>query len=321
MPANDASFLNTRFGMDGHVDVLYEMTESHPNVSFEELHDLPVSLEKMKAANVLVMVAALYCPDTYNGEGTAARFLSGLINYAEKYLTGLKRIGSSTDLAECIEHKTQGIVRLVENADALLDIDRKKLATTGIRVAGLTHQGRNRIADGNNVHLPDGLSSAGKSLVKELAAEGFVFDIAHLALPGFRDLTRIYEGPLLSSHTGVRALCDIPRNLTREQIEVIHERKGVVGIAADPKMLSTSGEASIEDIFRHADWIAQSFDTDGLAVGTDFCGFDKINAGFEDISKLSDLANLFLKNGYPEESVRKILGRNWYDFYSGVFGR
>ena len=160
-----------------------------------------------------------------------------------------------------------------------------------------------------------GLTGKGKDLVKELAQEGFAFDAAHLAEPGFRDLSRIYDGPIISSHTGVRSLYDIPRNLTREQIAVILERKGVVGIAADPEMLTPSGKASIEDIFHHIDWIAQSFEADGIGIGTDFCGFYTTNAGFEDISRMDDLARIMLSHGYPMESVRKIMGENWRDFY------
>ena len=245
-------------------------------------------------------------------------YLSGLMDYAEKYLNGLFHIRTSSELEKCVREKTPATIWLVENADGMIDVDRGKLAQAGVKVAGLTHMGRNRIGDGNNVSSPDGLSSAGKELVTQLAREGFAFDVAHLAAPGFRDLTRMYEGPLLSSHTGVRALCDIPRNLTKEQIQIIFERKGVIGIAADPKMLSVDGKATIQDIFRHIDWTAQAFETDGIAIGTDFCGFHTANNGFEDISRLSDLADIMLAHGYPEKSVAGILGKNWYDFYHSL---
>jgi membrane dipeptidase len=300
---------------DGHCDLLYEMSRSHRGISFDKLNDLPVTLENMQASNVLVIVAALYCPDSYNGSSTSSLFLGNLIDYAEEYLTSLVHIRSGTLLEDCFRQKKPGMVWLVENADGLLELDRSKLERSGIRVAGLTHMGRNRIGDGNTVPYPDGLSTEGKDLVRELMRKGFAFDVAHLAEPGFRDLVRIHEGPLLSSHTGVRALCDDPRNLTKEQIGIILERKGVVGIAADPRMLSKSGEATIEDVFRHIDWIAQSFEANGIGIGTDFCGFHTVNAGLEDISKLPDLVHMLLARGYPEESVRKIMGENWYRFY------
>jgi membrane dipeptidase len=307
--------------IDGHCDLLYEMSRSHRGIAFDKLDDLPVTLEKMQVSNVLIIVAALYCPDSYNGSSTSSLFLGNLMDYAEEYLTSLVHIRSGKQMEECFSQKKPGMIWLVENADGLLDLDRRKLERSGIRVAGLTHMGRNRIGDGNTVPYPEGLSSAGKDLVKELSQKGFAFDAAHLAQPGFRDLARIHEGPLLSSHTGVRALCDDPRNLTKEQIGIILERKGVVGIAADPRMLSKNGEATIEDVFRHIDWIAQSFEADGIAIGTDFCGFHTVNTGLEDVSKLPDLADMLLKRGYPEDSVRKIMGGNWYRFYQPLLNR
>ena len=307
----------TDFIIDGHVDILHEMFKSHSNVPFEELTDLPVTLEKMKTADVIAAVAALYCPDIHNG-AAAGDFLSKLVVYAERYLTGLFHIKSAEDLDDCIRQKKPGMIWLIENADGLLEFDRARLRQAGIKVAGLTHMGRNRIGDGNNVPFPEGLTSEGKALVKELAREGFAFDVAHLAEPGFRDLLRLCEGPLLSSHTGVRALADIPRNLTRNQVAAILERKGVIGIAADPAMLTPSGEASIQDIFRHIDWIAQSFGAGGIGIGTDFCGFFTVNVGFEDITKLTDLTRIMREHGYPEQDIRKIMGENWRTFYTSL---
>lgn len=301
--------------IDGHVDVLYEMTSLHEDTPFDQISRSSVTLDKMRAGNVNILVTALYCPDTFNGEQSAASYLRRLIAYASKFMTGLAHIRSDSELEDCIRQDSPGMILLVENADGFLEIDRAILSETGIRVAGLTHMGRNRIADGNNVRFPGGLSSAGTKLVRELSAEGFAFDAAHLAERGFRELVRIHDGPLISSHTGIRPLCDIPRNLTPEQIGIILERKGIVGITADPRMLSMDGKAAIEDVFRNIDWIAQRFETDGIAIGSDFCGFPSLNQGLEDISKLADLSALFLRAGYPHESVEGIMGMNWYRFY------
>ncbi len=317
-PRRDQSSLSFPI-FDGHVDVLYAMSNSFPRTEFDKISDLPVTIEKMNAASVLIIVAALYCPDDYNGQATSAAFLKDLISQAENYMTGLFHIRSDADIENCFENANPGMILLVENSDGLLEIDRGVIERAGIKVAGLTHMGRNRIGDGNNVPFPGGLTEAGKKLVRELSREGFAFDLAHLAEPGFRDLVRIHEGPLLSSHTGVRELCDIPRNLTWDQIKMILDRKGVIGIAADPKMLSIDGQAGIEDIFRHIDSIAQSFEADGIAIGSDFCGFHSVNHGIEDISKLPDLADLLLRRGYPEQSVRRIMGINWYNFYRSLF--
>lgn len=304
--------------IDGHADLLYAMTESHPNIAFDELEGLPITSEKLRAVNMHVLVSALYCPDSVNGAGTSARFLQGLIEYAERYLGSLQHIRSAADLNACVTERRPGTIWLVENADALLDIDHATLADKGIRVAGLTHVGRNRIGDGNMVPFPDGLTSAGKDLVRELSGAGFAIDTAHLSDPCFEDLTRIHDGPILCSHTGVRALADIPRNLAPEQIRIILERKGVIGMAVDPDMLTPFGEATIEDVFRHIDFVAQAFGADGIGVGTDFCGFYRTNTGLEDITALPALADIMRRHGYPEQSVRNIMGGNWRAFYDAL---
>ncbi len=305
--------------IDGHVDLLYEMIELHRDIPLEDLPDLAVTIDKMKSVELSVAVCALYCPDEYNSKGSH-HFLARLLDYAQKYLGGLFHIKSAKDLNESISLKRPSMILLVENSDCLIEFDRAKLSQSAIKVAGLTHMGKNRLGDGNAVPFPEGLTREGKHLVKELAQEGFVFDVAHLAEPGFRDLLRIYDGPLISSHTGVRALADLPRNLAKDQIAAIIERKGIIAIAADPKMLTVSGEAAIEDIFHHIDWIAQSFDADSIGIGTDFCGFENTNAGFEDITRLTDLEDMMRKKGYPERSIRAIMGENWRRFYDWLLG-
>ncbi|MGC9194631.1 MAG: dipeptidase [Syntrophobacteraceae bacterium] len=305
--------------IDGHVDLLYEIIDSHRDIPLEDLPDLAVTIDKMKSVELFVAVCALYCPDEYDSNGSHY-FLANLLDYAQKYLGGLFHIKSAQDLNESIRLKRPSMILLVENSDCLIEFDRQRLSQSAIKVAGLTHMGKNRLGDGNAVPFPEGLTQQGKGLVKQLAQEGFAFDVAHLAEPGFRDLVRICEGPIISSHTGVRALADLPRNLSKDQIAAIIERKGVIAIAADPKMLTVSGEAAIEDIFRHIDWIAQSFDADFIALGTDFCGFDNTNAGFEDITKLTDLEGIMRKKGYPEPSIRAIMGENWRRFYESLLG-
>jgi membrane dipeptidase len=305
--------------IDGHVDLLYQMILSHRDIPLQDLPDLAVTIDKMKSVELFVAVCALYCPDEYNANGSHL-FLAKLLDYAQKYLGGLFPIKSAQDLNESIKLKRPSMILLVENSDCLIEFDRQRLSESAIKVAGLTHMGKNRLGDGNAVPFPEGLTQEGKRLVKELAREGFAFDVAHLAKPGFGDLVRICEGPIISSHTGVRALADLPRNLDKEQIGAIIERKGIIAIAADPKMLSVSGEAAIEDIFYHIDWIAQAFDAGCIGIGTDFCGFENTNAGFEDITRLTDLEDILRKNGYPERSIRAIMGENWLRFYQTLLG-
>ncbi|HOV85032.1 MAG TPA: membrane dipeptidase [Syntrophobacteraceae bacterium] len=306
--------------VDGHVDVLFEMMEHHSGRRFSEISSGTVTLDLLKRGNVRIIVSALYCADQYNGEESAAGRFQQLVRYARDHLDGVVPIGSSRELQsvyESPEHEP-AVLFLLENADALVDMDLTALDPLRIRVVGLTHMGSNRIGDGNGVFFPEGLRREGKEVVRKLKDAGCGVDVAHLSDPCFWDLMDLFEGPVLSSHTGFRFFCNIPRNLNRDQVRVLVERRGIIGISVSPDMLALDGVAKAEDVFRHIDWVTQSFGPEFVALGSDFCGFFSATEGVEDISRLSGLAERMTRDGYPSEAVQGIMGNNWVRFYSAL---
>jgi len=327
--------------IDGHVDIVYEMMRFSFGVPFDQLSTGPVTLDRLKAGGVRAFVVAFYCPDIHNGPHSASLHLQSLFDYADSHLAGLKAIRALEDLdaccgncrqsigsAQCIDPVKSttpaepagppGILFLIENADALLEMDLEALHTRAIKVVGLTHAGKNRLGDGNGVRNPEGLTREGRQLVRKLRNEGFALDVAHLSDPSFRDLIGIFDGPMISSHTGFRFFCDKPRNVDREHLRIIFERKGIVGVTVNPEMLSVNEKAGIEDVFRHIDWVVQHYGPDHVALGSDFCGFDMASQGLEDISRFPALAALLHHYGYPPYAIEKIMGRNWYLFHASL---
>jgi membrane dipeptidase len=125
----------------------------------------------------------------------------------------------------------------------------------------------------------------------------------------------MFSGRLISTHTGFRTYCDTPRNLSDEQVRIILSRGGIIGVAAFPGMLSPDGQADISLLFRQIDWFVQKFGPAGIGLGTDFGGYDTVCKGFEDHSRLPALAELLADAGYPDSSIRDILGDNWFRFF------
>ena len=305
--------------VDGHVDLLYEMIQHHPDTPFHEISTGPVTLEKLEKGDIRIIVTAFYCPDEHNGPGSAIEYLENLFDMADKNLTGLTHIQTAKGLNSCFKKGTgTGTVFLLENADALLEMGIEKLEEKGLKVVGLTHAGKNRIGDGNGIRYPERLTVEGKDIVKILDNNGFAIDLAHLSWPCFREVVDVFKGPVISSHTGLRPFCDTPRNLSPEQVEIILQRDGLIGITINPEMLSEDQTAGIEDVFKHIDFIAQKYGAGGVALGSDFCGFDLSIQGVEDISKLNNLVGILVKHGYPWEAIQKIMGENWRLFYSSL---
>jgi len=302
--------------IDSHVDLLYDLIRRHPEIRLPDLPEAWVSIPKLHGGGVRVIVSAFYCADSYNGPGSAAHYLRYLFDYAGKYLEGLTFIRSAEALEACYRGKgSPGALLLLENADALVEYSPEKLKRRGFRVIGLTHMGRNRLGDGNAVENPEGLTSIGRNLVKELDRLGFAIDMAHLSEPAFREVSEHFYGPLISTHTGLRAFYNNPRNLSEEQVKTILSRNGVIGIAAAPEILSEDRQADINSVFHQIDRLVQRYGPDGVGIGSDFGGYDTICNSFEDHSRLPTLAKMMADAGYPDVAIEGIMGGNWFRFF------
>jgi membrane dipeptidase len=307
---------------DSHVDLLYDLIRRHPDTPLPEALDAWVSLPKLAEGGVRVIVSAFYCTDACNGETKAADNLRYLLEYAERNLRKPATVSTAEELQGVYDGLADpGALLLLENADALLEYPPEILKRKGFRLVGLTHVGKNRIGDGNSAANPEGLTLQGRKLVGELDRLGFAIDAAHLSDPCFREVADVFSGPIVSTHTGLRALCDTPRNLSDEQVRTILSRGGIIGIAAYPGMLSVDGRAGISHVFRHIDRIVQKYGPSGVGVGSDFGGYDTVCEGFEDHSRLPALAGLLAEAGYPDTAIQGIMGDNWYGFFFKLLER
>ena len=55
-------------------------------------------------------------------------------------------------------------------------------------------------------------------------------DVSHLNDKSFWDVVNVTDKPIIASHSNCRALCDVSRNLTDDQLSKIAETGGLVGI-------------------------------------------------------------------------------------------
>ncbi len=302
--------------IDGHVDLLYLMMQKYSNLSFADLPENHLSIEKLKQGNVRVIISAFYCEDRFNGPEKSVPHLKTLFYYAEKNLKSIKQIITADDLNRAFFTPNHlGSISLLENGDSLIDMTPEDVAKTGFAAVGLTHAGKNRIADGNGVKSPKGLTRAGRNLIKLLENQKIIIDTAHLAEPGFWELIDLFNGPVIASHTGFKKFCDLPRNLSEDQIKVLVEKKAVIGITVNPEMLAMNQKAGIDDIVFQIDWAVQKFGIENIGIGSDFGGFDIENNGMENSGLFGTLAEKLISRGYLKNDVAGIMGTNWHRFY------
>lgn len=99
------------------------------------------------------------------------------------------------------------------------------------------------------------------------------------------------------------------RNLTDDQIRLIANKGGVIGLNFAQSFLGTSRISLIEDIVRHSLYIRNVGGSDVVALGTDFDGI-RPDTEIEDAGDMMRLYDAFRKAGLSERDTHKIFNDN-----------
>lgn len=139
----------------------------------------------------------------------------------------------------------------------------------GVRLLGLTWNGRNAFGDGCT--LSGGLTAAGRQLVRAAWDLGMAVDVSHLSDAGFADVLALGDGPVLASHSNCRALSPHARNLTDGQLEALGRRGGVVGINQVAFLARTAhGSEAMDHLWAHIRHMQAVPGTEHICLGLDF---------------------------------------------------
>lgn len=216
------------------------------------------------------------------------------------------------------QNKQQGkksIVLGIENGLALEDDIRnvQHFANRGVTYITLCHNGDNDICDSarrsQNTH--HGVSQFGEKVIKEMNDCGLMVDLSHGGEQSFYDALDISRVPIVCSHSNCKALCDVPRNLTDDQLRALAKAGGVAHTTFYHGFLRSDGAtASIIDGINHLEHAIQIMGIDHVGIGTDFDG----DGGVPGMANSSELINFtieLLRRRYSEEDIAKIWGGNW----------
>jgi membrane dipeptidase len=101
----------------------------------------------------------------------------------------------------------------------------------GVRYMTLTHFKTNNWADsGTDRAVHNGLSRFGRDVVAEMNRLGMMLDISHVSDKTFYDAIEVSRAPVIASHSSIRAICDIPRNMNDDMLRALARNGGVVFI-------------------------------------------------------------------------------------------
>lgn len=217
------------------------------------------------------------------------------------------------DLYEDKRKGRKSIMLGIENGLALNhDVTNvKHFAQRGITYITLCHNGDNDICDSaRGCHTHNGVSSFGRQVIEEMNRQGVMVDLSHAGEETFYDAVELSKVPVVCSHSNCKALCDVPRNLTDDQLRTLAAHGGVAQITLYHGFLRKEGKADLLDVMQHLEHAIKIMGIDHVGLGTDFDGDGGIS-GLADASELLNFTQELLERRYSEHDIEKIWGGNW----------
>jgi len=196
----------------------------------------------------------------------------------------------------------------------------------GARHASLTWNEENDLATGVRGNPERGLTDLGCQAVKKIEQLGMILDVSHANEKSFWGIYEAAAKPIIASHSNCKFLCDVPRNLTDEQLKAVASTGGVVGLNAFKDFVHPMLEKQdIEHLANHLDHMVEVMGIDHVGFGFDYCDFlegDTMNSfaqgedvgtiGLEDASKTQNIIKILKKRGYRQADIDKISCQNFF---------
>ena len=119
----------------------------------------------------------------------------------------------------------------------------KEFYQRGARYMSLAHNGHNQLSD-SHVGERDGwkwngLSPLGRQVIAEMNRVGLMVDVSHPSKASMMQSVALSKAPIIASHSAVRALCDVSRNIDDEQLLALKKSGGVVQVVAYSSFIKT----------------------------------------------------------------------------------
>ena len=179
-------------------------------------------------------------------------------------------VENAADLTRAKRENKLGLILRFQGAEPIGDNFDHVAAfrALGIRVVELTHNRRNLYGDGSTEPGNAGLSVLGRLLVEQLNVDRIVVDVAHGSERTMKEGIAASKAPVLISHSGCRALSDLPRLADDDALRAMAKSGGVIGIMFWP-YLTREGQPMAIDVIRHIEHAIDVCGEDHVGIGTD----------------------------------------------------
>jgi membrane dipeptidase len=243
--ARAARLVKSAIVVDTHEDVPEQLEKEWVDIGARQKTG-HVDIPRWKEGGVTAPFLAAYVSSGYAASGGSAKKALEFIDLIHRLAESHRELVFADSVAGIRAAKKDGRIAIligVEGGHAIEDSLGALSAfyRLGARYMTLTHTNTNNWADSagsfftfgfdpKKYAVHDGLTDFGRQVVLEMNRLGMLVDISHVSDKTISDVLEVSKAPVFASHSSCRALADMPRNLTDEQIKAIGAKGGVVMI-------------------------------------------------------------------------------------------
>jgi membrane dipeptidase len=128
----------------------------------------------------------------------------------------------------------------------------------GGRYMSLAHNGNSQLADSNTGETQgylynNGLSPLGREVIAEMNRVGMMVDLSHPSKGANMEAMRLSQAPVIASHSGVRALANVSRNMDDEQLLALKKNGGVIQVVGFASYVKTDSPERVDALAKLRD--------------------------------------------------------------------
>jgi membrane dipeptidase len=271
-PLQNARAIHERVvALDTHVD--FSPADLFGERNYTQRLDTQFNLPKMREGGLDAVFFIVYVGQTRETQNPNALKAAG---YGRAYIAAIEKFDAvhrfvheiapdqmelaltSADLRRIRAQGKKAALIGVENGYPIgEDIRRiEEFHRRGARYLSLVHNGHNQLADSHTGEREGwkwhGLSPLGPQAVAAMNRLGIMVDVSHASKESMMQIAALSKAPVIASHSAVRAICDVSRNLDDAQLLALKKTGGVIQVVAYGGFVKMTKADSPERTAAHA---------------------------------------------------------------------
>ncbi|MDO4555845.1 MAG: membrane dipeptidase [Lachnospiraceae bacterium] len=323
---------------DGHGDIWTDVTVKRVNLGEKDIFR-KYHIEKFRKGNVSGGIFVIWLDPPYDKypEKRSEQIVQSIKDEFVDAVDILQPVRKFSDFEIGNKKNKINVVIGMEGMSQIgVDIDKIDYYyhEVGVRHAMLTWNEQNELATGWTEDAARGLTNAGRKAVKRIQNLGMVLDVSHLNDKSFWDVMKSARGPVIASHSNVRKICPVMRNLSDEMLKEIAQTGGLVGMNSLREFIHEKKEnQDVEHLVDHIEYLADLIGVEHIGLGFDFDDYlgDEALSSFsaniespsgEGISNEAEAKNvldILKKRGFQKSELEAIAYKNYYRIFEEVW--